>query len=76
MAVKGDRYRVGRGGSIHDNVSGETWIINDEEPEKIGQGFEICAVLIKRYKGKGWFVYDVDEGFEFPPVTSMVPPKN
>ena len=40
------------------------WIINDEDPEKIGQGFETCVVLIKRSKGKGWFVYDVDEGFK------------
>ena len=60
--VKGDRYKVGRGRSIHDNVSGgEIWIINDEE---IGQGFETCATLIESSKGKGWFVWDVDEGFK------------
>ena len=41
-----DRYKVGRGNSIHDNVSGgEIWVINDEDPEKIDQGFETCAVL-------------------------------
>ena len=35
----GDRYKVGRGRSIHDNVSGgEIWVINDEDPEKIAQG--------------------------------------
>jgi len=58
------RDRKGRGHSIHDNVSGEMWIINDEDPEKIGQGFETCVTLIKRSKGKGWFVWDVDEGFQ------------
>ena len=43
--VKGDRYRDGRGHSIYDNVNGEMWIVNDEDPEKIDQGFETCAVL-------------------------------
>ena len=37
----GDRYKNGRGHSIYDNVSGgEMWIVNDEDPAKIGQGFE------------------------------------
>ena len=46
--VKGDRYKVGRGRSIHDNVTGgEMWIINDEDPEKIGQGKETYVTLIK-----------------------------
>ena len=63
--VKGnrDRYRAGRGNSIYDNVNGEMWLINDEDPAKIGQGFETCAVLIKSTKANSWFVWDVDEGF-------------
>ena len=62
--VKGDRYKVGRGRSIHDNVSGgEMWIIHDEDPEKIHQGFETCAVLHKSPKGS-WTVCEVDEGFK------------
>ena len=44
-------------------LEGEIWIINDEDPEKIGQGFETCAVLKKSSKGK-WFVLEVDEGFK------------
>ncbi len=41
------------------------WIVNDEDPDKIDQGYETCAVLIKCSKGKdGWFVWDVDEGFK------------
>ena len=64
MAVKGDRYRVGRGRSIHDNITGgEMWIIDDEDPQKIGQGFETCVTLIKSSRGS-WFVWDVDEGFK------------
>ena len=41
------------------------WIVNDEDPEKIDQGFETCVTLMKssKGKGKGWFVWDVDEGF-------------
>ena len=62
MLIKGDR--AGRGHSIYDNVSGEMMIVNDEDPAKIEQGFETCAVLIKCSKGNGWFVYDVDEGFK------------
>ena len=62
--MAGDRYRDGRGNSIHDNVSGgEMWVFNDEDPEKIGQGFETCATLMRFSKG-GWSVYDVDEGFK------------
>lgn len=41
----------------------EIWIINDEDPEKIDQGFETCVVLKKTSKGK-WFVLEVDEGFK------------
>ena len=38
-SVKVDRDRVGRGNSIYDNITGgEMWIINDENPEAIGQG--------------------------------------
>ena len=61
--VKGDRYKVGRGRSIHDNVTGrEMWIINDEDPEK--QGFETCPTLMRSSNKGTWFVYDVDEGFK------------
>ena len=60
--VLGDR--VGRGNSIYDNVSGgEIWVINDEDPDKIDQGYETCAVLRKSSKG-GWSVIEVDEGFK------------
>lgn len=61
--VVGDR--VGRGNSIYDNVSGggEIWVINDEDPEKIHQGFETCAVLKKSSKGS-WSVIEVDQGFK------------
>lgn len=46
-----------------DNVGlGEIWVINDEDPAKINQGFETCVVLKKSSKGK-WFVLEVDEGF-------------
>ena len=31
-------------------VDRQIWIINDEDPEKIGQGFETCVVLMKRSK--------------------------
>ena len=31
------------------------WVINDEDPDKINQGFETCATLRKSSKG-GWFV--------------------
>ena len=59
-----DRYKVGRGRSIHDNVSGgEIWVINDEDPDKIGLGFETCAVLHLSPKGS-WSVIEVDEGFK------------
>ena len=38
------RDRKGRGHSIYDNVvGGEIWIINDEDPEKIGRGKETCV---------------------------------
>ena len=60
----GDRYKVGRGRSIHDNVNGEMWVINDEDPEKIDQGYETLVTLMKSSKGNGWFVWDVDEGFK------------
>ena len=40
------------------------WIVNDEDPDKIDQGYETCAILIKSTKGNGWFVWDVDEGFK------------
>ena len=58
--------KEGRGHSIYDNITGgEMWIVNDEDPDKIDQGYETCAVLIKCSKGKdGWFVWDVDEGFK------------
>ena len=42
---------------------GEIWIINDEDPVKIDQGFETCVTLKKSSKGK-WFVLNVDEGFK------------
>ena len=49
--VKGYRDRVGRGSSIYDNITGgEMWIINDENPEAIGQGKETCVTLIKSSK--------------------------
>ena len=52
LPVVGDRYRVGRGNSIYDNVSGgEIWVINDEDPDKIHQGFETCVTLRKSPKG-------------------------
>ena len=37
------------------------WVVNDEDPEKIDQGFETCVTLRKscKGKGKGWFVWDV-----------------
>ena len=58
------RGRVGRGNSIYDNASGgEIWVINDEDPDKINQGFETCAVLRKSSKC-GWSVIAVDEGFK------------
>ena len=43
--VKGDRYRAGRGHSIYDNMSGEMWIMNDEDPANLDQGFETCATF-------------------------------
>ena len=35
---------------------GEMWIINDEDPEKIDQGFETCVTLKKllRENGSYW----------------------
>ena len=62
--VIGDRYKNGRGNSIYDNINGEMMIVNDEDPAKIDQGFETCAVLVKCSKGSSWFVWDVDEGFK------------
>ena len=60
-----DRYKVGRGRSINDNITGgERWIINDEDPEKINQGFETCATLMRSSDKGTWVVYDVDEGFK------------
>ncbi len=54
-----DRYRNGRGNSIYDNVSGcEMMIVADEDPEKIGQGYETCAVLHKSPKGSWLLISD------------------
>ena len=51
------------GHSIHDNITGgEIWVVNDEDPEKIDQGYETCVVLHKCSKGV-LVCFDVDEGF-------------
>jgi hypothetical protein len=65
LNLKADRYRNGRGNSIHDNVSGgEMWVINDEDYAKIDQGFETCVTLMRSNEKDSWVVYDVDEGFK------------